>query len=376
MTTQPPSRPPDDELDDEPMGEKGGERDAADTRIGSVVGELARATRNLPVIAERRTPSVASAAQHERISVLINALGDPQHPLHQRAAADLVAIGEPAVPALSELLRSDSNWLQAFRAAEALGQIGDGRAAGPLLNALRHSNSNVRWSAVRALAVVGDARTLIELRRVARNDRGKTSWGEPIAGAAQSALDQMQGRNILLRGADLLQTAVACVIMLVALIFAWSVVTSVREELSGIGRIDPSSPEAQPLVRTALPTIPPEVPTLIPTLAPTATIAEEAPAAADTPLLLGAVVSAGNVRSSPDRLPDNVIGQISEGDEIIFLTTTPDFQWYRIRLGESRSAASQIRTEDGSGWVSRSLLTEPPADVPVDEALPTPTAAP
>ena len=54
------------------------------------------------------------------------------------------------VPALNEALNPHRPWLSAYRAAEALGQIGDGRAAGPLLDALRHPNSNVRWSAVRA----------------------------------------------------------------------------------------------------------------------------------------------------------------------------------------------------------------------------------
>src|SRR5438876_475726 len=91
---------------------------------------------------------------------------------------------------------------------------GAGRAEEALLDALHHPNSNVRWSAVRALAVVGDARALLELWRVAREDHSKTSWGESVAGAAQSVLDQMQSRHMILRGIDLIKTAVACVVML------------------------------------------------------------------------------------------------------------------------------------------------------------------
>jgi hypothetical protein len=350
-----------------------GKPDGATTGVGQVVQSLARVTRQLPAAQERRAAmNVATAAQRERIAILVSALGEPSHPLHPRAVDDLVTLGAAAVPALNEALRPNRPWLTAFRAAEALGQIGDGRAAGPLLDALRHPNSNVRWSAVRALSTVGDARALLDLRRVARDDRGKTSWGEPVAGAAQSALDQMQGSNMLLRGADLVKTAVACVLMLVSLIVAWSVVTSLREELSSIGQVDAA---AVPLVRTA-PPLPTSAPTLppLPTAAaqPTPLPATIVPAAVP---LIGAVTTPGNVRATPARADNNVIGAVSEGDEIIFLATTPDQQWYRIQLGDRRGPGSRIDGPDGSGWVARSLLTEPPVDVPVEEP-PLPTATP
>src|SRR5262245_61447907 len=212
-----------------------------ETQVGQVLQSLSKATRHhttpAPAPNKRAVAQAASTALRERIGNLIAALGDPSHPLHHQAVDDLVAIGAPAVPALNEALNPIRPWLTAYRAAEALGQIGDGRAAGPLLEALRHPNSNVRWSAVRALAVVGDARTLLDLRRVARTDRGKTSWGESVAGAAQSALNQMQGRNILLRGADMIKTAVAVVLMLIALIFAWKVVGDLRAELRDVGHL-------------------------------------------------------------------------------------------------------------------------------------------
>ncbi|HMO56530.1 MAG TPA: HEAT repeat domain-containing protein [Roseiflexaceae bacterium] len=364
MTTPPPHDPTDDREEQDIPEEHAGET----TRVGKAVGELVRPTRNLPVLAETRTSTAQAAALRERIAMLIAALGDPEHPLHQRASVDLIALGEPAVPALCEVLQADNGWLQAFRATELLGQIGDGRAAGPLLDALRHPNSNVRWGAVRSLAVVGDARAFFELRRVAAHDRGKTSWGEPVAGAARSALEQMQGRNILLRGADLLQTSLACVVMLVALTFAWSVVTAVREELQQVGIPESGGAlELPPIVRTALPTEIPEVPTPLPTPLPIETV--EAVVEEEALLFTGAVLSAGNVRSSPAREPDNVIGLVSEGDDIVFVATSTDFQWYRIRLGERFSAASRIQSDDGSGWVNRSLLTQPPADVPIDETL-------
>nr|PZN33437.1 MAG: SH3 domain-containing protein [Chloroflexota bacterium] len=345
------------------------EKDGDPPRVGGVPPSPAPSPRQPPATPDRRaSASVATAAQRERIATLIAALGDPEHPLHQRAVDDLVAIGEAAVPALNETLRPHRPWLAAYRAAEALGQIGDGRAAGPLLEALRHPNSNVRWSAVRALASVGDARALLELRRVAREDRGKTSWGEPVAGAAQSALDQMQSRNLLLRGADLIKTAVACVLMLVALIVAYSVISSLRQELGQIGRVTTGA-ALSPIVSTALPTetaVPTRItePTAPPDETGLASGVDLTPTAGGEQLL-GAVITSGNVRAQPQR-GDNVIGAVSEGDEVIFLAASPDGEWFRVRLGERRAAGSRISTDDGTGWVARSLLTEPPAGLPVE----------
>lgn len=352
-------------------------------RASTIVQSLANITRPVATVTERerRAPAqAASAALRERIHALLGALGDPTHPLHQRSVDDLVSIGPAAVPQLCDALSPQRPWLTAYRAAEALGRIGDGRAAGPLLDALRHSNSNVRWSAVRALATVGDARALIELRRVARSDLGKTSWGESVGGAAQSVLDQMQGQNVLLRGADLLKTAVACVFMLVALILAWTFVTALRTELKELGRVTVSE-DRSPIVRTALPTIPVPTSQPRPTAAAAPTLAASPPS--PTAALGGAaippdgasvtVVASGNVRAQPTRSQNNVIGAVNEGDQVIVVASTPDQQWYRIALGEQRSASSRIDTPDQTGWVARSLLSPVAGQVPVEE-VPTPTA--
>jgi hypothetical protein len=350
-----------------------------ETQVGQIVRSLTKVTRQLPVPEPpppRRAPAQpANAALRERIGTLIAALGDPTHPLHHQAVDDLVAIGPPAVPALNEALNPRRPWLAAYRAAEALGQIGDGRAAGALLDALRHPNSNVRWSAVRALAVVGDARALLELRRVAREDQGKTSWGESVAGAAQSVLDQMPSRTMILRGADLLKTAFACVLMLVALILAWSVITTLRSELRQFGRVPARASAVAPLVPTPIPTSAP-VEAIEPVIAPTAPATE--PTAAPANLARGTVLTTANVRAQPTTRGDR-IGGVSEGDEILFLAMTPDRQWYRIKLGERHADGSRIDSPDGSGWVHRSLLSEPQGEVliePGDSSAPTPTAAP
>jgi len=367
---------------DEQSNGDGAERPAPQaetTQVGQMIQSLSRATRQITTPqppsapARRAIAQAANAALRERIALLISALGDPTHPLHHQAADDLLAIGAPAVPALNEALGPQRPWLTAYRAAEVLGQIGDGRAAGPLLDALRHPNSNVRWSAVRALAVVGDARALIELRRVAREDQGKTSWGESIGGAAQSVLDQMQSHNMLLRGADLIKTAVACVLMLVALILAWSVVTSLRAELRQVGH-DTIGPEVvAPVSATAVPSGEEE-----PAVAPVETATPEVtaePTAGPASAVGGTVLLTGNVRALPTRNGER-IGGFCEGDDVIFLAATPDRNWYRVQLGERHASSSQITSADGSGWVSRSLLSEPAGDVPIEQVPEEPTATP
>lgn len=355
---------PSDETGDEPTGDA-----PAATR------SLVQATRTLTTTDRRVSMHVADAALRQRMMMLIGALGDPGHPLHARAVDDLVALGEPAVPALIDALRTHEPWLTAYRATEALGQIGDGRAAGSLVEALRHPNSNVRWGAVRALATVGDARALLELRRVARTDRSKTSWGESVGDTARAVLEQMQSRTLLARVAELVKTAIACVLMLVALIFAWSVLTELRDELNQVGRVESAPVLIAPPVRTTAPqaviTLP--TPVLAPTAPPTLPPAPSPlPASSE---LTGVVVTSGNVRATPARLPDNVIGSVTAGDTLIFLGATPDGAWYRVRLGSPAAASSQIRSVDGSGWVSASLVTAPER-VPVETPPPLPTPTP
>lgn len=366
----------DKQIEEQPSGD-GREENVAreeETQVGQIVRDLARPTRSLPAAPPSRRAAVqaAHAALRERITTLILALGDPSHPLHHQALDDLVAIGAPAVPALNEALNPHRPWLTAYRAAEALGQIGDGRAAGPLLEALRHPNSNVRWSAVRALAEVGDARALLDLRRVAREDHSKTSWGESVAGAAQSVLGQMQSHNMILRGADLIKTAVACVVMLVSLILAWSVVTNLRTELREIGRGPVAAGVVTPLEPTALPTDA----SLDQGAVATAPAAE--PTVAATAAISGTVLTTGNVRAQPSIRGDRV-GGVSEGDEVLFVSVSPDRRWYRIKLGDHRAASSQIDSPDGSGWVSSILLSPPTGDVAVEQVeqtTPEPTATP
>ncbi|MEI7771546.1 MAG: HEAT repeat domain-containing protein, partial [Chloroflexales bacterium] len=272
------------------------------TQVGQVIGGLERLTRRLPSGRPRRPRpyrSIRSAPPREQIAGLVAALGDTSHPLHSAAVDELVEIGVPAVPLICDVIGPQQPWLTAYRAADAAGRIGDGRAAGPLISALSHPNSNVRWSAVRALTTVGDVRALFELRRVAQNDQGRTSWGEPVAGAAQSALDQLNQRSVWGQSVELIKTAVSSVLMILALTLAFSVVSTARGEFERFGLYIPGQTQLPQLV---LPTVAPTAtrppqPTSVGIAAPDATVAS-APTSVfgATSAITGTVQQASNVR--------------------------------------------------------------------------------
>lgn len=327
----------------------------ARTRFGQIAAGLNRVTRQIQstVSLQRRTP--ASPRLESRLTILIGALGDPHHPLHQRASADLLALGEAAVAPLCTVLRAESDWLRVFRAAEILGQLGDARAVDALLGTLNHPNSNARWSAVRALAAIGDARALLALRRLARDDRGKTSWGESVAGAAQSAIDQLQSRDVLALGLDLLQTAIACVVMIIAVNFSAGIVANVQAELDAIGRVDPAAlAPAAPLVRTVEPVSAPP--------------AGERPTVA-APVTTGTIIADGPVRAAA-AIEAQPVGALFAGDTIRFEATSPDGLWFRVRLIDRVTADSRIESADGSAWIEQALVEAPTAALPVEPGGP------
>jgi HEAT repeat protein len=304
-----------------------------------------------------------SRLDQDRVRDLINALGDPSHPLHSEAVNDLVEIGPAAVPMLSAALQPTYPWLTSYRAAETLAQIGDGRANGALINALRHPNSNVRWSVVRALSEVGDTRTLLALRRVVHEDHGKTSWGESVADTAQLALDRLQSRSALLRFSEPIKTALVFVAMLAVLAFASTRVQALRDELSR-----PSTPPS-PVAAAARANTNPDVaadedttPTPTPTAETTPT-----PSIVATPELIGRAMSNANIRSGPGT-ENPVVGSARQGDELILLAESGG--WYRIRLGANVSSESRLQGD--VGYIAKSLVEAPNTNVPTATATPQP----
>jgi uncharacterized protein YgiM (DUF1202 family) len=312
-----------------------------------------------PPAVTRRGTVQAPSRSDERIESLIDALGDPHHAMHQQAEEELIAIGAPAVSGLVAALQEDRPWLTSYRAAEALGQIGDGRASGPLIQALRHPNSNVRWSAVRALAEVGDTRAVWYLRQIIRNDRGKTSWGESVAAAAQAALDQMQSRSALIKLGNPAKTAILFAIMLAAVIIAFDKVGELKAELNGTG-----GPSAAPFVTPLIVTATPEEEgedeegTAVTgeegedeegaTGEDEESSAEEATPTGQTAVTAKAV-NTGNVRDGPST-NNKVIDQLEKDQEVRVLAASDG--WF------------QISYENKTGWVAEVILGKPSGPVP------------
>ncbi len=291
--------------------------------------------------------------QQERIRELVDALGDPNHPMHSQAINDLVDIGPPAVNALTAALAPSYPWLTSYRSAEALAQIGDGRAGSALIGALRHPNSNVRWSAVRALSEIGDTRALIALRRVGSEDHGKTSWGESVSDTAQMALDRLQSRSALLRFTEPIKTAFVFAIMLAVLAFATNRVQALRSQLQDtetppaiIAAEETETPVAEEAAASAAPEPTPE-PTLEPTPEPITT----------------EVITNANIRSGPGTT-FAVVGNVQPGDQLVVIAQSNDGNWYRIRLADD----SDLEIQGGEGFIAKSLVEEPSASIPTDES--------
>ncbi len=116
-----------------------------------------------------RTRAV-SALQKSRdpraVEGLIEALDRKDNQLCRRTAEALVKIGTSAVAPLIAALKDGTHGYKArSKVASVLGQIGDTRAAEPLIAALKHHHPILRQAAAEALGKIGDpraARPLVE----------------------------------------------------------------------------------------------------------------------------------------------------------------------------------------------------------------------
>lgn len=289
--------------------------------------------------------------QQEHIRELVDALGDPNHPLHSQAINDLVDIGPAAVSALTAALAPTYPWLTSYRAAEALAQIGDGRAGGALIGALRHPNSNVRWSVVRALSEIGDTRALIALRRIGSDDHGKTSWGESVSDTAQMALDRLQSRSALLRFSEPIKTALVFAAMLAVLAFATNRVQALRSQLQ-----DTDSPPAVVVVDETATAVAQQAADASAAPTPTAE-----PTTEPTPVpITAAVITPANIRSGPGTT-FAVVGNVQPGDELVVIAESNG--WYRVQLPDDGGNGNN---GDDEGFISKSLVEAPSASVPAD----------
>jgi HEAT repeat protein len=88
---------------------------------------------------------------------------DEQHCVDSAAAMGLDRLGQPAVPALLNVLQSGSNEARRL-AASVLGSIGDRGAVEPLARFLTHSDKDLRIAAIEALAQLGGSDCLALLQ--------------------------------------------------------------------------------------------------------------------------------------------------------------------------------------------------------------------
>ncbi len=90
----------------------------------------------------------------DRVEELLTRLGDGDGGVRLRARETLVAIGEPAVPSLVELLGSPEVRLR-WEATKALTEIPDPAAIPGLVSLLADDESGIRWLAAVGLIQVG-----------------------------------------------------------------------------------------------------------------------------------------------------------------------------------------------------------------------------
>ncbi|MFH0778196.1 MAG: HEAT repeat domain-containing protein [Candidatus Eisenbacteria bacterium] len=88
-------------------------------------------------------------------SALIDVLGKHEEPVSSRIAAIFIEGGAASVPLLIKNMRNE-NWRARFWSAEILGELGDRRAEGALLTALKDVSGDVRAAAVKSLGKLGD----------------------------------------------------------------------------------------------------------------------------------------------------------------------------------------------------------------------------
>ncbi len=103
------------------------------------------------------------------LQALLSRLADPDKAVRAEAMQGLVAIGRPAVPACIALLQN-VDWRVRYRAAEALGLIGDAAAYAPLTAALGDEKDHVRYMAAKGLGLLGDPRAVVLLAAAQRDE--------------------------------------------------------------------------------------------------------------------------------------------------------------------------------------------------------------
>ena len=120
-------------------------------------------------------PNVEKMERNRDVAGLIEALNHKENEIQDKAQLALVRIGAPAVEPLIQTLKDENRNIR-WRAAEALGKIGDARAVEPLIQALMYGDSGVRKHIVRALGSIRDAKVIEPLALVLRDKSSEVRW--------------------------------------------------------------------------------------------------------------------------------------------------------------------------------------------------------
>ena len=112
----------------------------------------------------------------------------------------LVEIGDAAIePLIDALLNQNESRIFRSRVAGTLAMIGDPRAIRPLVQTLSDPDAGVRWSAVQALAEIGDESAIGSLERLAAAETGVVSITPTlhfsVRDVAQKAISQILARK-------------------------------------------------------------------------------------------------------------------------------------------------------------------------------------
>ena len=282
----------------------------------------------------RPRPPRPPLPDQEEIARWVALLAYPEDPAHAQALDELVVIGRPAVPALIQALHSET-WIQAFRAAEALGQIGDRRAVRPLKRLLDHPNSNVRWGAAEALGRIRSRWARGRLKRTAQEDESRTSWGEPVSEAAERAIVNIE------------QTWVSRVVNVLWIFFYLAVCAIII--FFAYGFVRDAAVKLIQSMATPTPTVATPQPTATTTPTPTST-----PLPAFVPIAGTILSDKANIRDQPDGA---LIDVLNFGDEVLVYggrMTEDGTWWYLIRLEEIHNPATSRDGPMGQGaygWI-------------------------
>lgn len=162
--------------------------------IDDVIGPLAEALTGAPDSAVRAFAALTlgQSAHPGAVEPLVRALADPDKQVRAIASKALVRLGTIAVTPLIASLKTES-WVVRYRAAEALGEIGDSRVPAALSSCLSDKKDHVRYMAAKGLSKQPDPSTEDALVRLLDDENPYVR--RAAAGALGALADHLGGTN-------------------------------------------------------------------------------------------------------------------------------------------------------------------------------------